>query len=47
MNNNYSYSKFMKYKIIITINIITNKKKKLRLLTVVIPKWNDSNYSSN
>ena len=39
VNNNYSYIRFIKYKIIITINIISDNK--LRLLIIVIPKCNE------
>ena len=39
VNNNYSYARFIKYKIIIIINIVSNSK--FSLLIIVIPKQNE------
>ena len=39
VNNNYSYTRFIKYKIIITINSVSDSK--LSLLIIVIPKQNE------
>ena len=36
VNNNYSYTRFIKYKIIITINIVSDSK--FSLLIILMPK---------
>ena len=43
VNNNYSYTKFMKYKIIITIKIISNSKPSLLIIVKSIIETNRMN----
>ena len=45
VNNNYSYTKFMKYKIIITINIVSDSK--FSLLIIMKPKQNEYENKDN
>ena len=39
VNNNYSYTRFIKYKITITMNVVSDSK--LGLLIIMIPKQNE------
>ena len=43
VNNNYSYTKFMKYKIIITINIVSNSKLSLLIIVISVTETNRMN----